>query len=135
LGKSRVGMGIVRRSDTLQAGGINAVDIDPCQFKEKEMEATSDWEVEIASETDSELQTRVEALARQRLSSQCPYAFYFRDITCSYDEGVLILQGQLPTFYLKQVLQTLLNNVEGVERIENHVDVISANGLSSVRFK
>jgi hypothetical protein len=99
------------------------------------MECETEWEVEIASKTDGEKRARIEALARRRLSSRCPYAFYFRYISCSYDHGVLTLHGRLPSFYLKQVLQTMLNNVDGVERIDNQVDVVSANGLSSVRFR
>jgi hypothetical protein len=41
----------------------------------------------------------------------------------------------LPSFYLKQVLQTLLRDLDGVTRIANRVDVVSPTGLSSVRPK
>jgi len=70
---------------------------------------------------------------RARLTEDCPYGFYFRDITYEHRNGVLTLRGQLPTFYLKQVLQTWLRDVDGVERIDNQVDVVSSTGLSSVR--
>lgn len=75
----------------------------------------------------------VEELARRRLAESCPYAFCFNQVTLSHADGILTLQGRLPSFYLKQVLQTLLRNVDGVTRIDNRVDVISATGLSSVR--
>jgi hypothetical protein len=45
--------------------------------------------------------------------------------------GVLIVEGAVPTFYLKQLLQTILRNVEGVEQIINRVEVTCAHGLSS----
>jgi hypothetical protein len=45
----------------------------------------------------------------------------------------LTLHGNVPSFYLKQVLQSILKDVPGIERIDNRVDVVSAAGLSSVR--
>jgi osmotically-inducible protein OsmY len=38
-------------------------------------------------------------------------------------DGRLILSGRLPSFYLKQVLQTVIRSVDGVSEIENRVDV------------
>jgi hypothetical protein len=46
-------------------------------------------------------------------------------------EAKLIVNGKLPSFYLKQVLQTILRDVSGVRRIDNRVNVTSSNGLSS----
>jgi hypothetical protein len=46
-------------------------------------------------------------------------------------EAKLIVNGTLPSFYLKQVLQTTLGDVSGVRRIDNRVNVTSSNGLSS----
>lgn len=54
----------------------------------------------------------------------------FRFVQC---DDVLTIQGRVPSFYLKQVLQSLLQNVGGVRRIDNQVDVVASNGLSSVR--
>ena len=76
---------------------------------------------------------RMEESARRRLTEDCVYAFCFNQVTFRYDQGVLILQGRLPSFYLKQVLQTLLRDLEGVEQIDNQVEVVSATGLSSTR--
>jgi hypothetical protein len=46
------------------------------------------------------------------------------------DEDVLIVRGSVPSFYLKQVLQSVLRDVEGVRGIDNRVIVISSHGLS-----
>jgi hypothetical protein len=46
-------------------------------------------------------------------------------------EAMLIVNGKLPSFYLKQVLQTTLRDVSGVRRIDNRVNVTSSSGLSS----
>jgi osmotically-inducible protein OsmY len=48
-----------------------------------------------------------------------------RDITCVFYDGVLILRGSLPTFYLKQLAQTLAAQVEGVHQIDNRIEVSS----------
>lgn len=47
-------------------------------------------------------------------------------------DEVLFVRGQVPSFYLKQLLQSALQGVAGVERIDNQVDVICSDGLSSV---
>jgi hypothetical protein len=65
----------------------------------------------------------------------CPYSFYFNRIRWRFEDGHLTLSGCVPTFYLKQVLQTLLRGIDDVESIHNDVDVVSAKGLSSVRPK
>ena len=46
-------------------------------------------------------------------------------------EEILIVSGKLPSFYLKQVLQTILREVSGVKQVDNRVHVTSATGLSS----
>ena len=84
---------------------------------------------------DSERRPKIEDLARQRLQNDCPYSFYFREISIDVADDTLILRGQVPSFYLKQVLQTLLTQVHGVSRIDNRVDVTSSTGLSSVRAR
>ena len=84
--------------------------------------------------TKSTGRPRIEELARHRLANDCPYSFYFRAVNINYADGILTLRGRVPTFYLKQILQTLLARVDGVRSIDNQVDVSSATGLSSVRY-
>ena len=79
-----------------------------------------------------DLEDRVEEAVRERLSTGCPYAFYFSKVECDYDDGILTLRGRVPTFYLKQILQSRLIDIAGVSGIDNQVDVVSSTGLSSV---
>ena len=44
-------------------------------------------------------------------------------IECDFHEGVLTLRGQVSTFYLKQVAQTLTRELEGVGEINNRLEV------------
>jgi osmotically-inducible protein OsmY len=40
-------------------------------------------------------------------------------------DGVLVLRGCLPTYYLKQVAQEVVVSVQGVERIDNQIQVVT----------
>ncbi len=67
------------------------------------------------------------------LSRSCHFTRHWREIRCDFEDGVLTLYGNVPSFYLKQVLQSILKDLPGIARIDNRVEVISAAGLSSVR--
>ena len=54
-----------------------------------------------------------------------------RSIRCEVHEGVLVLRGQVTSYYLKQLAQETVRTLEGVEVIVNVVEVIRrANGSS-----
>jgi hypothetical protein len=76
------------------------------------------------------LSSPIEALARQKLQDGCPYAYYFQRLSLQFASGVLTVRGRLPTFYLKQMVQNRLRDIDGVREIDNQVDVVSATGLS-----
>jgi hypothetical protein len=48
-----------------------------------------------------------------------------KNVTCDYREGVLTLRGCLPSYYLKQIAQTAVARLAGVDRIVNEIEVIS----------
>jgi hypothetical protein len=79
----------------------------------------------IASESadGDENQPEIEAFVERRLADDCPYAVCFKNVTFDCRSGVLTLRGRLPTFYLKQVLQTLVKDIDGVARLDNQVSV------------
>ena len=45
-------------------------------------------------------------------------------VSCQHDQGVLILTGQLATYYLKQMAQTAVAGLEEVEEIVNRIEVL-----------
>ncbi len=49
-----------------------------------------------------------------------------KQVSCEYRDGTLILRGRLPSYYLKQVAQTAVARVPGVERVVNHIEVENA---------
>jgi hypothetical protein len=52
------------------------------------------------------------------------------EFECS--KNVLVIRGRVATFYLKQLLQDALKQLDGIRRIENRVEVVAVEGLSSV---
>jgi hypothetical protein len=46
-----------------------------------------------------------------------------RNVTCAFKGGTLILYGRLPSYHLKQIAQTAVASLPGVERIDNRIDV------------
>ena len=46
-----------------------------------------------------------------------------RRLSAVFGDGVLTLTGQLPSFYMKQIVLSAVRDIAGVERIEHHIDV------------
>jgi osmotically-inducible protein OsmY len=64
----------------------------------------------------------IEALARADLRHS-PYPELWR-VTCEYHEGILTLRGHVSSFYMTQIAQTIVQHVDGVERVVNRVEVV-----------
>lgn len=75
---------------------------------------------------------RVERLVHQaedRLGSSSH--LFLRHVVCRMEGNALCLEGKVPSFYLKQTAQSLLQSLEGVERVENRLEVVNSYGVSS----
>ena len=70
-----------------------------------------------------ENQQDVEQIARARLCHS-GYA-ELRNVTCAYEEHnrVLTLRGRVSPYYVKQRAQETVRMVDGVERVDNLVEV------------
>ena len=44
-----------------------------------------------------------------------------RYLTFEFDQGVLTIGGRLPSFHLKQIAQSMVKEIDGVERVEDRV--------------
>lgn len=75
----------------------------------------------------------IEQRARALLDAHSHFRGRSRQFEFNCREEVLVVRGVVPTFYLKQMLQTVLKDLDGVRRVENRVRVISSGGLSDVR--
>jgi hypothetical protein len=75
---------------------------------------------------------QAEFLARAALDAHTHF-HHRADLFVVRDLGdALVIGGSVPSFYLRQVLQTALQTVVGPRRIDNQVAVVSSDGLSSV---
>ena len=61
-------------------------------------------------------------VARQRIGRQPHLAF--QRIWCEYDGGRLFLQGQVPSFYHKQLAQEAIAGMAGVDQVVNKIEVV-----------
>lgn len=59
--------------------------------------------------------------ARQRLDSTGHPALKF--LQCSYEHGVLVIEGAVQSYYLKQIAQECVRSIAGIERIINELRV------------
>ena len=48
-----------------------------------------------------------------------------RQVSCSFQNGVLMIDGSLPSFHMKQLAQDALRGIEGVDKIVNRIEVTS----------
>ena len=64
------------------------------------------------------VQTAEECLRRS------PYPM-IRSVSCEYHQGTLVLRGQLPSFYHKQLTQSMVSGLPGVSQIVNLTEVVS----------
>ena len=67
--------------------------------------------------------TRIEKAVRTQLNST-GYPL-LSAITYRFHDGLLVLNGEVPSFYLKQVAQEVVRRVNGVETVENEIEVNS----------
>jgi hypothetical protein len=62
-----------------------------------------------------------EAIAQGRFH-RSPY-LPLRQVSCLLDDGILTLRGSVPTYYLKQLAQTIGASIQGVRQVINRLDV------------
>jgi hypothetical protein len=100
--------------------------------------ATLQQRPQLPSQTPSECDdasAHVEQNATQTLSSHPHFHGRTDSICVECHRETLIVTGRMPSFYLKQLLQEVLRQVDGVNKIDNRVDVICSDGLSSTLRK
>jgi osmotically-inducible protein OsmY len=62
-----------------------------------------------------------EAIVQARFS-RSPY-LPLRKITCHLNDGMLVLRGRVPTFYLKQLAQTISHSFGSIRQVINELEV------------
>ena len=94
---------------------------------------TEELSTEVLGRRGRHWESSVEQAAYEIVASHHCFHGRAREFEFERNGDVLTVRGCVPSFYLKQVLQGLLKNLEGVQRIDNRVAVVSPAGLSSVQ--
>jgi osmotically-inducible protein OsmY len=68
----------------------------------------------------------IEARAACRLQ-RSPY-LEVRRVACEFHEGMLCLHGRVTSYYMKQIAQTVVFGMDGVEEINNQLEVVTPPG-------
>ena len=58
-----------------------------------------------------------------RLDQHFMFQVHLKSLNLSFHSGTLRVTGQLPSFYYKQVLQTALQDVDGVSQVDNRISI------------
>ncbi len=74
---------------------------------------------------------RIEEAAEGHLRRSSYFAL--RDIDCTCHEGVVTLRGCLPTYYLKQLAQHVVADIEGVCGVLNQIEVLASSRRAAVQ--
>jgi len=53
-----------------------------------------------------------------------------RDIRCDLMDGILTLRGRVPTYFLKQLAQTVTMTVPGIDHVANRIEVVTLSARS-----
>lgn len=77
--------------------------------------------------------SNISAIARAYLEGHPHFRGRMNDVAITQDGRTLLLTGRLPSFYLKQLMQEAVRRVPGVDSVRNMIDVVSSEGISSVR--
>ncbi len=59
----------------------------------------------------------------ERCLRRNPY-LALRNVSCDCRDGVLVLRGCLPSYYLKQLAQEAVARLEGVGAVDNQIQVV-----------
>lgn len=75
------------------------------------------------AELDGSSPCAITAFAEARFRANSHTAL--RGISCNVDQGRLLLEERLETFYQKQLAQEIVAKIEGVEQVVNQIEVVS----------
>jgi osmotically-inducible protein OsmY len=84
--------------------------------------------VRISNQTELEtLPTcAIAAIAEARFRENLHTAL--RGVSCKAERGVLVLEGQLSTFFQKQLAQEIVANIKGIVQVVNQIEVVGRAG-------
>ena len=70
------------------------------------------------------IQERAAIAAMVELHMRNSGYYELRGVSCDFHEGVLILRGRVPSYHLKQLAQSLVFHLDGVQELSNRLEVV-----------
>jgi osmotically-inducible protein OsmY len=72
---------------------------------------------------------------QQRVAARIKHSPYLevRRVACHFHEGILFLRGRVSSYCLKQIAPTLVLGMEGVEGVNNQLEVVDSLPLAGKR--
>ncbi len=71
--------------------------------------------------------------ARDLISRHAPFSGRADCFEFECSKNVLVIRGRVPTYYLKQLLQDALKQLEGISSIDNRVEVVANGGFGATQ--
>jgi osmotically-inducible protein OsmY len=95
--------------------------MEPLMSLTGERKSSDDFAKQPVTASPSEKEV-VEASVRSILQRSC-YT-QVQCVSCEFHEGVLTLRGRVSSYYLKQIVQTLVLRLEAVVELNNRLEVV-----------
>lgn len=77
----------------------------------------------VTTDRNHDVEMLLDIEERARICLQHSAYRAIRRVSCRFEDGVLILGGQVPTFHYKQLAQTAVAQLDGVIQIANEIVV------------
>ena len=84
------------------------------------MKELSSYDMPFTPKKEMTVEERVE----RRFNENPSFRNLFKGVSYKFEDGTLTLHGILSSYYLKQILQFMLIDIKGVDRLENLVEVV-----------
>lgn len=79
--------------------------------------------MECLASIENEVQGHMEEFLKSRMPAGS------RVVRCDFKEGMLLIRGEVGSYYAKQLAQEYARQIPGVEQVANHLTVVRASQL------
>jgi len=92
-------------------------------YKDSMMQTPTSWNALLVGPAAAP-QPPLATIAEQALRSH-PHRGAFKQVRCLCRAGVLMLRGRVSSYFLKQVAQSAVSQIDGVKRVINRIEVVA----------
>lgn len=96
----------------------------PASSRKQSAPRTSSFKHSVDTDVEQEIFCRaMELRAASRITGHPHLRQYCSAVHFYFENGCLIVAGSVPSFYLKQLIQETIRNLEGIDRVDNRLMV------------